>query len=262
MIGTAPQSVAEIFEQRGARAALLASSADAAREPLEFASALCAAQALVAKKIVQELTGRLSEDVGALLPLLQPILRVAAEHGPEQLAVEAEKRLHDQSETARNRLLVYWSGDARDDYLARAVLQPYAETLRMRKITPDRVHARGHCPFCGGAAWVSVRKSAPDADSGFRFLFCSLCGLEWSFNRGTCPSCFEAEPQNVPVFQSDAYALVRIEACETCHRYIKSIDLTKDARPIAPIDDLVSVSMDLWAADEGYTRIEPGLAGV
>ncbi len=141
MIGTAPQSVAENFEQRGARAALLASSADAAREPLEFASALCAAQAIVAKKITQPLSGRLSEDVAGLLPLMQPVLRTAAEHGPEQLAVEAEKRVHDQTETARNRLLVYWSGDAPADYLARAMLQPYAETLRMRKIAPDRVHA-------------------------------------------------------------------------------------------------------------------------
>jgi formate dehydrogenase maturation protein FdhE len=43
---------------------------------------------------------------------------------------------------------------------------------------------------------------------------------------------------------------------------VKSIDLTVDARPIPPIDDLVSLSMDLWATDEGYTRIEPGLAGI
>jgi formate dehydrogenase maturation protein FdhE len=43
---------------------------------------------------------------------------------------------------------------------------------------------------------------------------------------------------------------------------VKSIDLTLDARPIPQIDDLVSLSMDLWAADEGYTRIEPGLAGI
>ncbi len=262
MIGAAPQSVAENFEQRGARAALLASSAQAAREPLEFASSLCAGQALAARTIPQPLSGRLSEDAAALLPLLQPILRVAAEHGPEQLAVEAEKRLHDQTETARNRLLVYWQGDAPGDYLSRAMLQPYVETLRVHKIPPDRVHAKGHCPFCGGAAWMSVRKPMPDADSGFRHLVCSLCALEWSFNRGTCPSCFEQQPQNVPVFQSDVHPNVRIEACEICRRYVKSIDLTKDARPVASIDDLLSLSMDLWAADEGYTRIEPGMAGI
>jgi FdhE protein len=248
------------FEQRGARAALLASSADAAREPLQFASVLSNAQAKVV--IGQALTGRLADDVARLLPLLQPILRVAAEDGPELLAIEADKRLHDDTETARTRLIVYWSGDARDDYLSRALLQPYAATLRARGIAPDRLHLRGHCPFCGGTAWISARKPSSEADSGFRFLSCSLCGLDWNFDRGTCPSCFEADPYKQPVFQSDIHKNVRIEPCETCRRYLKSIDLTIDARPIPIIDDLLSISMDLWAAGEGYTRLEPGLAGI
>ncbi len=256
-------SVAETFEQRGARAALLASSADAAREPLEFARRLCEAQAKVATELLAiELTGRLPEDLADVLPLLHAVLHACADHGPEDLAVEADKRLHDDTETARNRLLAYWNGDAADDDIARAMLQPYAESLRGRSVSPDRIHTKGHCPFCGGAAWMSVRRASSDADAGFRYLVCSLCGLEWSFNRGTCPSCFEEDPTKLPNFQSDAYPLVRIEACETCHRYVKSLDLTKDARPVAPIDDLLSVSMDLWAADEGYERIEPGLAGI
>lgn len=245
------------FEQRGARAALLASSADAAREPLEFASVLCNAQARVT---FRSLTGRLAEDAPSLS--LQPILRAVAENGPEQLAIEAEKRLHENGETARSRLLVYWNGDARDDYLSRALLQPYAETLRVHNITPDRIHRQGHCPFCGGTPWISARKSAPDAESGFRYLACSLCALEWKVNRVHCASCFGEDPHKLPVFQSDAYPNVRIETCETCRRYIKSIDLTQDARPIPIIDDLLSISMDLWAVDEGYTRIEPGMAGL
>jgi FdhE protein len=55
---------------------------------------------------------------------------------------------------------------------------------------------------------------------------------------------------------------VRIEACETCHRYVKSLDLSEDARPIPEVDDLASLSMDLWAAEQGFERIEPGLAGI
>lgn len=246
------------FEQRGARAALLASSTDSAREPLEFASRLCNAQAKI--ELPKALTGRLSEDIRSLPA--RPILRAAADHGPEVLAIEADKRLHDDAETAATRLLVYWSGDAREDFLSRAVLQPYAETLRARGITPDRIHARGHCPFCGSAAWVSLRKSAPDAESGFRYLCCSLCALEWQINRIQCPSCFEEDPPKLPVFGGDAHPNVRMEMCETCRRYIKSIDLTKDARPVPIIDDLLSIAMDLWAVDEGYTRIEPGLAGL
>lgn len=242
------------FEQRGARAALLASSAGAAREPLEFAAKLCAAQASMAQHAILKLEEAEAPGRG--------ILRVAAEHGPEQLALEAEKRLHEDAQTARTRLLVYWRGDNKEDFLSRAILQPYAESLRARNITPDRVHNRGHCPFCGGAAWISFRKSAPDAESGFRYLSCSLCALDWPVGRIQCPSCFEEDPYKLPMFQSDAHANVRIEACETCRRYIKSIDLTKDARPVPIIDDLLSIAMDLWAIDEGYTRIESGLAGL
>lgn len=252
------ETASATFEQRGARAALLASSSDVAREPLHFASVLCRAQA--ALTFDQSLTGSLTKDVHSLP--LEPILRVAAEHGPENLAIEAEKRLHEAAETTRTRLAVFWGGGVHDDYLSRAILQPYAETLRARNITPDRVHLRGHCPFCGGAPWISTRKSAQDAESGFRYLACSLCGLEWNFNRIQCAACFEEDPHKLPVFQSDVYTNVRIETCDTCRRYVKSIDLTLDARPVPIIDDLLSISMDVWAVDEGLARIEAGLAGL
>ncbi|HEX7419005.1 MAG TPA: formate dehydrogenase accessory protein FdhE [Thermoanaerobaculia bacterium] len=246
------------FEQRGARAALLASSADAAREPLEFASRLCDVQSRVT--FPDSLSGRLTKDIHALSQ--EPVLRMAAEHGPELLAVEADKRLHDDAHTAETRLLVYWGGGAREDYLTRAILQPYVETLRVRNVTPDRLHLRGHCPFCGGAAWISARKPAKDAESGFRYLSCALCALEWQVNRLQCASCFEEDPHKLPVFQTDAHPNVRIETCETCRRYIKSIDLTLDARPIPIVDDLLSIAMDIWAVEQGNTRIEPGLAGL
>ena len=250
-------SAAQTFQQRGARAALLASSADAAREPLQFAAVLCAAQASIT--FPHNLTGKLADDFQSLT--LRPILRAAAEHGPEALAIEADKRLHEDADTTRTRLLVYWGGE--HDYLARAMLQPYAEALRSGNIAPDRVHTRGHCPFCGGSAWISFRKAAAgEGEGGFRYLSCALCGLDWNMNRGFCPSCFEEDPYKLPNFQSDAHPNVRLEACETCRRYVKSIDLTLDARPVPIIDDLLSIAMDLWAAEEGFTRIEPGLAGL
>jgi FdhE protein len=93
-------------------------------------------------------------------------------------------------------------------------------------------------------------------------LCCALCGTEWSFQRILCPSCFEADPKKLPSFSADRHPNVRIEACETCRRYMKSIDLTLDARPIPEVDDVLSISLDLWAAEQGFTRIEPGIAGL
>ena len=93
-------------------------------------------------------------------------------------------------------------------------------------------------------------------------LGCALCGGEWLFGRILCPSCHEGDPYKLPSFQNDANPALRIEACETCHRYVKSLDLSQDARPIPEVDDLASIAMDLWAVDQGFTRIEPGLAGI
>jgi len=246
-----------MFEQRAARAALLAEKADASREPLQFAAALSKAQSKCADRLQPvSLTGRLADDVNALVPVIRPMLEIIAERSED-----AEQRLTDPPETARTRLSVYWNGDA-NDYISRALLQPYAAQLRQKKLTPNRVHAPGHCPFCGGAAWISARKPAPDAESGFRYLGCSLCGLEWNVGRILCPACGEEDPLKLPIYSSDAHPAVRIETCDTCRRYVKSIDMTQDARPIPPIDDLLSLSMDLWAVDEGFVRIEPGMAGI
>lgn len=245
------------FEQRSARAALLARQSDAAREVLEFAASLTKAQALCVDRLhAVDLTGRLTDDADKLVTIISPVLKVLAERSEE-----AEQRLDDPPDIARTRLQVYWS-NGHADYIARALLQPYAAVLRARNVSPDREHSRGHCPFCGGAAWVGVRRPESDSESGFRFLQCSLCGLEWRVNRVYCASCFEEDPHKLPQFQNDVHKNVRIEACETCRRYVKSIDLTIDARPVPEVDDLVSLSMDLWAAEEGYTRLEPGLAGI
>ncbi len=246
-----------MFEQRSTRAALLAGKSDAAREALHFAAALCKAQASCADGLQSvALSGHLENDVDKILTLISPILEVIA-----QRSDDARQRLKDDASVAKTRLQVFWS-ENHHDYISRALLQPYAAMLREKNITPDRVHSPGHCPFCGGAAWISSRKSAPDAESGFRYLGCSLCGLEWNFNRIACPACDEGDPHKLPNFTSDAHPAVRIESCETCRRYVKSIDLTLDARPVPPIDDLLSLSMDLWAVEEGFVRIEPGMAGM
>ena len=237
------------FEQRSARAALLASQHEAAREVLDFAAKLSSAQA----KCALDPLGSLEKDADQIIKRTRPILELIAERSEA-----AEKRLDDDPKTAVTRLSVFWNDDD-NDYIARALLQPYAEALRDRKMEPDRLHRRGHCPFCGAAPWISFRKGE---EAGFRYLSCSLCGLDWSFNRLSCPACGEEDPHKLPMFQSDVHKNVRLEACETCRRYVKSIDLTIDARPVPAVDDLLSLSMDLWALEEDFTRIEPGIAGI
>lgn len=256
------------FERRAARAELVLRDAPDS-EPLRFAAGLYRVQARVAAAIEaangdQPLTGHLDEDADRLASAISFIARYAAEDGPEALAEVARARQNDLPSTARARLLVFWGGgtSSREDYLSRAILRPYVEVLRALNRAPDRVHVRGRCPFCGGLPWIAARRDASLMEGARRMLGCALCGGEWLFGRILCPSCFEENPARLASFQSDRHPRVRIEACETCHRYVKSLDLSEDARPIPEVDDLVSLSMDLWAVEQGFERIEPGLAGI
>jgi len=222
------------------------------------------AVALAAAHAEDPMTGHLDEDSDRLLDQLPALLRYAAESGPETLSVDARARQKDLPATARTRLLVYWAGDrpSSEDYLSRAILRPYVELLRSVNVAPDRVHRQGQCPFCGGGPWISARREGSLMEGARRMLACALCGGEWLFGRILCPSCFEGDPYKLPSFENDKHSAVRVEACETCHRYVKSLDLSQDARPIPEVDDLASLAMDLWAIEQGYSRIEPGLAGV
>ncbi|HSY49223.1 MAG TPA: formate dehydrogenase accessory protein FdhE [Thermoanaerobaculia bacterium] len=263
MIASAPVHTG--LELRSARAEALAAGAPAAREPLLFVATLFRAQAALAKGIESlVLTGRFDDDADRLLPLTESLFRIVADRGPDLLIEQSLARLDDDASTARTRLQLYWNGEvsAREDYLSRAVLRPYAEVLRAQGATLERLHHPRHCPFCGGAAMISTRRTPPDSEAGIRLLHCALCALEWNINRICCPACGEDDPYKLPIYSSDPHPTVRIEACETCRRYVKSIDLSQDARPIAEVDDLLSLSMDLWAMEEGLVRIEPGLAGV
>jgi FdhE protein len=259
---------ASLFEKRGARAELLAGSSPSVAGPLVFAAKLFRLQGRLAAAVSARhgetpLSGS-SRDLPGLVDLLPPLLSFAASDGPPELAEVARARASDDVETAVARLRVYWEGEreAQGDYLTRAFLRPFAEVLVKSGVSLDRPRHEGHCPACGSAPIVSVRKDLEGSGGGARFLVCGLCATEWPFPRIRCASCQEQDPVKVPSFQSETQPGVRIEACETCRGYVKSLDLTLDARPLPEVDDLVSIAMDLWALEEGWTRLEPGWAGI
>jgi len=260
--------VAAAFARRASRAEVLAATCASAAEPLRFAAGLYGAQAglagtLAAGHGARPLSGRLGEDVETVLPAATELVRFAGDHGPAGLAREARAWAGDAASILGARLAESWSGEpmATAGYLSRAVLRPYVEVLAFLGLPPDRPHASGTCPFCGGSPWIAARREGPEGEGASRHLGCALCGGEWRLSRVLCPSCGEQDPARLPSFATESCPAARIEACETCRSYVKSIDLTLDGRAIPEVDDLASVALDLWAAREGFERIEPGLAG-
>lgn len=269
MTSESKSPVSVSFEKAAQRAQDLVSDADAAAEPLRFTAGLYRTQGEVAASLqalhaAHPLSGRLETDALRLVEPLRAVHRYAARAAPAALAAVARSRLEEPADVAAARLSVYWNGsrDEREDFLTRAALRPYVEVLVRNQVPVNRPRSRQFCPHCGGPPWIAARRALPSTHGAQRLLLCALCGSEWVVNRIHCPACGEENPERLPSFSTERYPMARIEACETCHRYVKSIDLTLDGRAIPEVDDLVSVGLDLWASEQGFTRIEPGLAGV
>ncbi len=150
-------------------------------------------------------------------------------------------------------------GDAMDEvraFIVDAVLQPYAEaavSLRHENGSADgkSLH-QARCPVCACRPSVGTLREA--GHGARRALVCARCLTEWEFLRVMCPGCREERFDALPVYTADEFPHVRIEACDTCRRYLKTIDLTKDGLAVPIVDDIASMPLDLWAAEKGYRR--------
>jgi len=252
------------------RADLLAGQSGGSKDLLAFYAQLLRAQ----KEIYESFRGRthwspsgdLENDVSVVQSSMAGLLERVARNGPESLAAEAEALLHSQSNAMVQELLNYWRSPSDTQFFAKSVLQPYARWLAETGTAPvGRELAGGErtCPFCGGEPQVSFLQSREgSAESGNRDLLCATCLSTWEFRRVVCASCGEERPAKLGYFHSPEFDHIRIEACDSCKHYIKGIDLTRFGLAAPLVDDLYSASLDLWAREHGYTKIELNLIGL
>ena len=122
------------------------------------------------------------------------------------------------------------------------------------------------CPVCGGWPQVSViREESGEFMAGSpRYLVCGRCASWWSFARATCPACGEDDSRKLGAFSPEGDRCVRIDACDTCRVYVKTFDLREPgARDIVPlVDDVATLTLDVWAHEKGLQRPGVSLAGV
>jgi len=116
------------------------------------------------------------------------------------------------------------------------------------------------CPRCSAPPVAAVLRE--EGHGAKRSLLCALCLQEWECLRMVCPACGEQEFDKLAVYTAEQFTHVRIDACDRCHRYIKTIDLSKDGLAVPCVDDIATVSLDLWARERGYTRIKNNVLGI
>jgi len=210
-----------------------------------------------------------SEPFGQPLPpelagRFDKLLSVVEQSGPGPLA-EVARELRNSGEDLHFQLLTtFWNGSETEalpsgpkDFFARAFLQPYAEVIRSRSNLRPSGPAPFLCPFCKRKPGLGVLR--PLGDGGQRSLICSFCLAEWEFRRIVCPGCGEENHAKLPVYTAEELNHVRVEGCDSCRSYIKTVDLTKSGRAEPIVDEMASIPLDLWAQEHGYTKLQPNL---
>jgi FdhE protein len=161
-------------------------------------------------------------------------------------------------------MLEQWlvASDAPQDsnaFFARVLLQPQAEFLAQAgDAHPPRL-AGNKCPRCGSYPQLAVIR--PEGDGGKRSLLCSFCQSEWEFRRILCPACEEEHNEKLPRYSAEGIAAVRVEACDTCKFYLKSVDMTVDGLAVPVVDEIATAPLDLWAAERDYRKIQANIMG-
>ncbi|HWZ32028.1 MAG TPA: formate dehydrogenase accessory protein FdhE [Bryobacteraceae bacterium] len=250
------------LDDRIARAADLATTHPAARELLNFYVELARLQ----KTVYEELRSQDETDIGVLRSYFPALMDLVQRTGPEPLASFGAEHLQSP-EVQQELLLACWEDPAGNDlasteaarFYARVLLQPYAEHLASRG-TINLEHSEATCPFCSARPVAGVLRG--EGDGAKRWLLCSLCATEWAFRRVLCPHCGEEDKERLPVYVASEFDHVRVEACDRCKTYIKSVDLTRDGHAVPVVDELATVALNIWAENHGYTKLESNLLGL
>ena len=146
------------------------------------------------------------------------------------------------------------------DFILRVLVQPYAEFIAAEISDPPLTVNHKTCPRCGAAPLLGVLR--PEGDGGKRRLLCSFCLREWDSRRIFCAACGEEDEKKLPVYvEAEQFPHIRVEACETCKFYVRTVDLTKDGNASPIVDDLAAIPLSLWAHEHGYQRIHENLLG-
>lgn len=214
------------WDRRIERAEELAETCASAAEMLRFYVEIARFQ----KAIYEEQPSDVLTHLPALLSLVKRI-------GPADLARKAEE----------------------SDFLERWLMQPAYE-YRAAHSDVARNVVQPDCPFCGEKPQLGVLRG--EGDGAKRSLICSLCCTEWDFRRLLCPGCGEESPDKLPVYTAEEVPYIRIEACDTCHTYIKAVDLSRNGLAVPLVDELATVSLNLWAEEHGYTKLQLNLLGM
>jgi FdhE protein len=146
------------------------------------------------------------------------------------------------------------------EFLVLAFLQPFAEFCCAQSTLQLEGYTSRLCPFCSRKPAVGILRQ--QGDGGRRSLLCGFCLTEWEFRRLICPGCGQEDHAKLPIYTAEELPHIRVECCDACQTYIKTVDLTRNGLADPLVDELASVPLNLWAQEHGYAKLHPNLLGM
>ena len=137
-------------------------------------------------------------------------------------------------------------------FLARNSIKPVFEAYanELKGYVDQELWWRGYCPICGSTPFIAELR-----EEGERFLVCSACSFEWRFMRLRCPFCGNGDHKGLRYFYTENEKANRVDVCEKCRRYIKTVDTREIGGEVIPlVEDMGTLYLDIIAQKEGYTR--------
>ncbi|MCK4469823.1 MAG: formate dehydrogenase accessory protein FdhE [Desulfobacterales bacterium] len=105
---------------------------------------------------------------------------------------------------------------------------------------------KGYCPICGSPPMLSMF----EGEAGERFLLCGFCEHKWSSRRLYCPFCDNTDSKTLNYLYSEEEKEYRIDLCDKCKKYIKTIDTRKTERIIYPaLEQVATLHLDIKAKE-------------
>ena len=109
---------------------------------------------------------------------------------------------------------------------------------------------RSNCPVCGGAPILGELD-----EEGGQWVHCNLCWHRWPIDRMGCPLCHKRDTDSLRYLFSEAEPEYRLNVCDSCKHYFKVVDTRKLERGFyPPLEQVVSLHLDMIAAEKGYTH--------
>ena len=138
-------------------------------------------------------------------------------------------------------------------FLSRNSIKPIFEAYanELKSYVDQERWWKGYCPICGSEPFMAELR-----EEGARFLVCSSCSYEWRFNRLKCPFCENEDHKELRYFHTEKEGKAyRVDVCEKCKRYIKTIDTNELGVEVIPLlEDAGTLHLDILAQNEGFTK--------